>query len=109
MEMLQLRYFYESAITESFSKTAKKYIVPVSSVAASVKRLEKELGVELFTRTANRIRLTEKGKQFLSVVSETLLKLDDSVATIGIDSAVKGTLSILVRCTRQAVVWNILK
>ena len=109
MEMLQLRYFYESAMTESFSKTAKKYIVPVSSVAASVKRLEKELGVELFTRTANRIRLTEKGKQFLSVVSETLLKLDDSVATIGMNSEVKGTLSILVHCTRQAVVWNILK
>ena len=65
-----------------------------------------------FVRTrdkANRIHLTEKGKQFLSVVSETLLKLDDSVATIGVNPEVKGTLSILVRCTRQAIVWHILK
>ena len=68
MEMLQLRYFYESAMEESFSKTARKYMVPVSSVSASVKRLEQELGVELFTRTGNRILLTEKGKQFLTVV-----------------------------------------
>ena len=49
MEMLQLRYFYDSARTESFSKTAKKYMVPVSSVSASIKRLEKELDTELFT------------------------------------------------------------
>ena len=42
MEMLQLRYFYESAQNESFAKTAEKYMVPTTSVSASVKRLEKE-------------------------------------------------------------------
>ena len=51
MEMLQLRYFYESAMAESISKTAQKFMVPASSVSASIKRLEKELGVELFVRT----------------------------------------------------------
>ena len=42
MEMLQLRYFYESAMAESISKTAQKFMVPASSVSASIKRLEKE-------------------------------------------------------------------
>lgn len=47
MEFLQLRYFYESAQNENFAKTAEKFMVPASSVSASVKRLEQELGVEL--------------------------------------------------------------
>ena len=34
MELLQLRYFYESAKNENFAKTAEKYMVPASSVSA---------------------------------------------------------------------------
>ena len=109
MEMLQLRYFYESAQAENFSKTAKKYMVPVSSVSASVKRLEKELGVALFDRTGNRILLTEKGKQFLSVVENTLSQLDAGVSAVASEPAKGGTLRVLVRCTRQTVTRRILK
>ncbi len=108
MEMLQLRYFYESAKAENFSKTAQKYMVPVSSVSASVKRLEKELGVELFSRTGNRIMLTEKGKQFLAVVSNTLNQLDTGVSAVTAGPAIGGTLNILVRCTRQTITKRIL-
>ena len=42
MEMLQLRYFFESAKNGSFAKTAKKYDVPSTSVSAAIKRLEEE-------------------------------------------------------------------
>ncbi len=109
MELLQLRYFYESAMEESFSKTARKYMVPVSSVSASVKRLEQELGVELFTRTGNRILLTEKGKQFLAVVGESLDQLDIGVNRLLSDPVTKGTLSILARCARETLTWHIMK
>lgn len=108
MEMLQLRYFYESAMAESLSKTAKKYMVPVSSVSASVKRLEQELGVALFERTGNRVLLNEKGRQFLSVVSNTLSQLDLGVSALSAGPTEKQTLSILVRITRQTVVRQIL-
>ena len=104
MEMLQLRYFYDSAMGESFSKTAKKYMVPVSSVSASVKRLEQELGTPLFDRTGNRVLLNEKGRQFLAVVSNTLTQLDLGVSALSVDPAPKQTLSLLVRCTRQTIV-----
>ena len=67
MEILQLRYFYETAMAESIAKTAQKYMVPASSVSASIKRLEQELGVELFVRTSNRISLSEKGKLLYDV------------------------------------------
>lgn len=108
MELLQLRYFYESAAAESFSKTAQKHMVPVSSVSASVKRLEQELGTELFVRTGNRILLNEKGRQFLAVVSNTLSQLDMGVSALSTDPAKKQTLYILACWTRQTVVRQIL-
>lgn len=104
MEMLQLRYFYESAISESFAKTAQKYMVPASSVSASVKRLEQELGVELFTRTSNRITLSEKGKEFLMSVGNVLSQLDTSVNALASKPAERQTISILARCTRTTLI-----
>jgi len=79
MELLQLRYFYESAVNESFSKTAQSYMVPITSVSASIKRLEKELGCELFVRSSNRVRLSQEGKRFYESVRETLAGLDRAV------------------------------
>ena len=71
MELLQLRYFYECACYESISKTAERYMVPPSSVSVSIKRLEKELGCELFERKSNRLVLNKKGR-----------KLQNALATI---------------------------
>lgn len=106
--MLQLRYFYESALTGSFSKTAQKYMVPASSVSASVKRLEQEMGTELFTRTGNRIVLNEKGKRFLEAVSNTLTQLDVAVNAISDQPAQKQIIKILARCTRETLVaWTV--
>lgn len=104
MDLLQLRYFYESAMAESFSKTAQKYMVPASSVSASVRRLEQELGVKLFIRTGNRVLLNEKGMEFLSSVSQILTQLDMSVSTLSTAPAKKQTISILARSTRETVV-----
>ena len=108
MELLQLRYFYESAMAESFSKAAQKYMVPASSVSASVRRLEQELGIELFARTGNRVLLNEKGREFLSSISNVLSQLDMSISTLSAKPTEKQTLSILVRCTRQTVVRHTL-
>ena len=40
MELLQLRYFMESAQRGSFAATAEQYLVPATSVSAAVRRLE---------------------------------------------------------------------
>lgn len=64
MEFLQLKYFLFAAQTENFSHTAAHFCVPPSTVSASVKNLEQELGVRLFDRKANRIFLNERGKIF---------------------------------------------
>lgn len=62
MELLQLQYFYESAATENFAKTAEKHFVPTSSVSGAVRRLEKELGCPLFDRSSNRLTLNDNGR-----------------------------------------------
>ena len=79
MEILQLRYFYESAKNENFTATATKYMVPVSAVSSSVKRLEKELGCQLFDREANRIRLNDRGKLFQQSLCTVFHELDDTI------------------------------
>lgn len=81
MELLQLQYFCDAAITENFSKTAKKYTVPASNISQSVKRLESELGTSLFARSANKIQLNETGKAFYQSVRAALDILADARQT----------------------------
>ena len=101
MEFLQLRYFYESAKSENLAKTAEKFMVPASSVSASIKRLEKELGVELFDRSANRIRLNEHGHLLAESLGELLEKLDTSVAKITASENKPKEICILVKARRK--------
>lgn len=51
-------------------------MVPPSSVSQSIKRLEEELGVPLFIRTANKITLSPVGKRFFEEVNQALMRLD---------------------------------
>lgn len=85
MELLQLRYFYDSANMGSLAKTARKHMVPASSVSAAIKRLEAELGCKVFERAANRIILNDNGRRLLRslhVVFNELDRVVDSIATI---------------------------
>ena len=106
MELLQLNYFCDSAKTENFSATAKKYMVPTSAVSQSIKRLENELGCKLFTRQANRIKLNAKGKVFYEKVREGLNLLEDAKRTVkddNIDANIKISIFINRRILMQTV------
>lgn len=103
MELLQLRYFQESATNGSFAKTAESHNVPATSVSASVKRLEKELGCSLFDRACNRIQLNENGKLFLKTVDEILRKLDHAVYALQREVDDDRQIRMLVRTTRGEI------
>lgn len=109
MELLQLRYFYESAKNESFAKTAEKYMVPATSVSASVKRLEKELGTELFNRTCNRIILNEHGRKLLQSLSVIFDELDQAVDSLTASSTDTREIKMLVRAMRGEITDLIIK
>jgi len=64
MEILQLEYFCSAAELENFSAAANRHFIPQSAMSITIKRIENELGKQLFDRIGNRIRLNEYGKQF---------------------------------------------
>ncbi len=79
MELLQLQYFFESAKTENFAKTAERHYVPTSSVSGSVRRLEKELGCQLFDRSCNSLTLNRNGKRLFLALQVAFDEIDRAV------------------------------
>lgn len=109
MELLQLRYFYESALNENFAKTAEKYMVPATSVSASVRRLEKELGCELFDRSCNRIRLNDNGRRLKQSLSVIFSELDQTVGSLTSVTADNRKIKMLVRAMRGEITNHIVE
>ena len=102
MELLQLKYFCDAAKTQNFSQTAKKFMVPPSDISQTVKRLEKELGVALFSRHANRIVLNENGKRFLEEVSDAIETIENA-AFLFSKNEISGALRICINTNRRIV------
>lgn len=100
MDLLQLRYFVESAKNESFTKTAQNYMVPTSSVSASIKRLEDELGIKLFDRKANKIKLNAKGRMFAETLSMAFDQTNAVISEITASEQPKREITLLVLARR---------
>jgi DNA-binding transcriptional LysR family regulator len=79
MELLQLRYFRTAAQLENFTKTAEQYMIPQSAVSTTIRKLEKELGCDLFNRQGKKIFLNENGKLFLEKIDIALTNIDATV------------------------------
>lgn len=108
MDFLQLKYFQDAANTENFSKTASKYLVPPSCVSLYIKKLESELGVKLFDRTANKIKLNENGRIFLSAVNNAFLELDTACNRLSSISNVPcGEITLLIETNRKTITEHI--
>lgn len=102
MELLQLTYFCDAALTENFSKTAEKYKVPPSNISQSIKRLEKELSATLFDRRANRVVLNDRGRAFYDQVRQALDLLDSARAAAAGHPA-DGRLRLAIHVNRRIV------
>ena len=109
MELLQLQYFLESAKNENFAKTAQKHFVPTSSVSGSVRRLEKELGCQLFDRSSNRLTLNQNGKrlyQALQIAFDEVGRAMEDLKYAGEDGR---EIKLLVRTMRGNVIDYIIE
>lgn len=109
MELLQLKYFLDSAENENFSKTAEKHMVPPSSVSVSIKKLENELGIRLFERSGNKIKLNPEGKYFYNTVKKLIEGLDSAILTLKNTPEQVGEIKILIRSERRVIMQYIIE
>jgi len=65
MDINILKTFMEIYRTSHFGKAADNLCVTQSTVSARIRQLEEDLGVKLFSRDRNNIRLTPSGQRFL--------------------------------------------
>ncbi len=106
MELLQLKYFCDAAETENFTTTAKKFLVPTSAVSQSIRRLEGELCVQLFSRHSNRIKLNASGREFFQKASEALALLDDAKKQLA-DEGDGGRIKLSIFINRRLVMQTV--
>ena len=102
MELLQLKYFCHAAESENFSKTAEHFDVPTSNISRAVRCLENELGIKLFNRSSNRLKLNYNGQIFLEHIRQSLSALDAGIAAVSEkDTVPRGELRVLLSSCRR--------
>lgn len=77
-QLRAIRYFSKVVETGSFTKAAKLFDVPPSSLSRRVSDLEKSLGATLLKRSTRIVKLTEVGRVYYNDVQQILNQLEQS-------------------------------
>jgi DNA-binding transcriptional LysR family regulator len=77
-QLRAMRYFSKVVETGSFTKAAKMFNVPPSSLSRRVADLEKNLGATLLKRSTRIVKLTEVGQIYYNDVQQILNQLEQS-------------------------------
>lgn len=94
MDTRTIETFIHTAESGSFSQAALRLNYAQSTVTSQIKALEKELGVELFTRTGKRVTLSNAGRLFLHYAYTYRSLTADIHRQFSPDSEPKGTIRI---------------
>lgn len=81
-QLRAIRYFSKVVETGSFTKAAKVFDVPPSSLSRRVSDLEKSLGATLLKRSTRLVKLTEVGQVYYNDVQHILNQLEQSKETV---------------------------
>src|SRR3954469_20581593 len=81
MELRHLRYFVAIAEERSFTRAAERLWVAQPGLSTQIRRLESELGVQLFDRHTRGVDLTDAGELFLERARAALAAADAARST----------------------------
>ncbi|MFF3209740.1 LysR family transcriptional regulator [Streptomyces sp. NPDC002886] len=102
MELRQLEYFVAVAEEQNFTRAAERVHISQSGVSAQIRRLEEELGAELFDRSARTVTLTVAGKAALDHARAALAATGSLAQAVGeVTDLIRGRLTVgmVVGCT----------
>jgi DNA-binding transcriptional LysR family regulator len=95
MELRQLEYLVAVAEEASFTRGAERVHVAQPGVSAQIRRLERELGQELFDRTGRTVTLTEAGAAVLRYARAALAAVAGARAAVDeLTGLLRGRLTI---------------
>ena len=95
MNLKQFKYVLVLAKEGSFSRAAEELNISQPSLSQYVKKIEHELGVELFYRTGGNVRLTDAGQVYIDI-GRKMLDLEHRMHTSFSDLADHKTGTIIV-------------
>ncbi len=93
MELRQLVYFMAVAEELNFARAAQRLHIVQPAVSQQIRRLERDLGVQLFDRTSRWVRLTAAGERLLPE-ARTVLAAADRTRQVAAELASGGTLRL---------------
>lgn len=99
-----VRTFLEVHRVRHFARAAERLFVTPAAVSARVRLLEAQLGVQLFNRSRNNIRLTAAGQRFLPHAEHLLRSLDRAMLSVG--TAREDVQLVALGCLQS--IWSVL-
>lgn len=95
MEQRQLEFFVAVAEELNFTRAAKRTHAVQSTVSASIRALERDLGTPLFERSTTHVTLTAAGRALLPEAKNALESLDTARAAVeGAGLGLRGSLRV---------------
>jgi DNA-binding transcriptional LysR family regulator len=97
VDMRLLRHFVAVAEELHFTRAATRLYVAQQALSRDIRRLEQQVGVQLFTRTTRRVALTAEGerllvraRELLALYEQTLQELHGSARPLLVDLLAEG-------------------
>ena len=76
MEIFQIEYALAVAKYHNFSRAAEEVHLTRSALSQQIRKLERELGVDLFRRSTRSVELTDAGMEFVKIASGIIGELE---------------------------------
>jgi DNA-binding transcriptional LysR family regulator len=108
MELRQIKFFMAVAEERHFGRAAERMYIAQPALSQHVRRLERELEVQLFDRSGRQVRLTPAGEAFLQVARRVSGQVDEATAAARrAEAGQEGSLALGVHLPVAAPVLSV--